>query len=1326
MKQAQYSYSATLARDTVAYCTLLRSQLLVNQRHLIDKILARYSSEYVVYRELMQNADDACAKGVEIVFETASPNSHETTPDLSAKITRIIFKNNGIDFRQEDWGRLKKIAEGNPDETKIGAFGVGFYSLFSICEEPFISSGKECMAFYWREDQLFTKQAPILEKEQQEDRWTTFLLILREPMDMLNMDTFGSFIARSLGFTSKLCNVTVYLNHHQLLNINKTIRESRPMTIPNSMQTTSPLKMFTLKSADLQNVQMDATQLMISEQTREIRTIESQVFLRTASGKLDVNVSEKDAAEMERTTKKYPPKQTTLQLQYHGHDEAESKAPTDNKAIFKDLLPFPEQGRIFIGFPTHQTTGFCGHIAGRFIPTVERENLDFVVKCLRDWNHELLSMAGLLSRMVYEDELAQIGLLYSDNILSRRNSDATEDESTARSRERLENRALHALKAFRLHPSIPEPLVGSYIDAYFFKMSMLGISVLSSHGVKELDKVRIPDSTMSTFLKNLPILPISVYLGSREFMNKLEIAGKVQRISFRDVLGELESRTLTRTQMVAMLRWWVDHKSKYIVSDADTKAFLQTALVPSGNSTRPLSTFKWFVNPALGPVHMPLPPETLPYNITNTFREPELLEISSSWQQLSLHEWTTYIVKGPDFETSPEFAEEVLHVLSRGWSQIPNVSRKAIVSLLEVKKCIPTKFGMRIPKETYLKTVTLFSDLPVMEFREQPLDALLLAMGARQSVELQLVFGRLVNVGSWDHMQLVKYLTSIRRTLSPREINELRATPIFPKAGQSRALSTPQPANRHIASALYAPTETNISLGLPVIEWKGGWRETSDEAELLFDLGLEELPRMKDLLVLAAYPNEQVIRAAALQYFFDNFNILYAEQYDSSINVAFLPITDDHSSRTPLECFSNKNCSIMGFPILRQDLRVHAALLGIQENPSSDILLEKLLISPPQTRTKARQTFEYLHSVQGNFLTEEWTTLGTTKFIPLDDTGKSMVDPQSCYFFKKDSPYHRDLLITVDFGPTANLFLKACGVKDEPSPTDLAQLVARSPEKFLHHEGVHRYKSILRQIATHLHVIKPNESLLDEMKKSPFLLAEKMIDDGAAAFSSASETTMDNGQGVVGSTSLDEQDENMGQIQYRLARASDISLVDDTVLQQIFTPLCAPMEELLESLYESLGSAWISKQVKDTHKPVGEFKKTDRSYALQARIVERAPLLLNGHPASRLHFKLDWLTTKLMVLEVPEIQLRRKFVPTGVTKSEGTTACIVQDDKGVHYLLVTEQVDTDYFDIADALAKLLLKKKKLNDSIWWTNLLSSTLQNLKRKGFQVDRILNAK
>ena len=32
---------------------------------------------------------------------------------------RIIFKNNGFAFRPEDWDRLKRIADGNPDEQKV-------------------------------------------------------------------------------------------------------------------------------------------------------------------------------------------------------------------------------------------------------------------------------------------------------------------------------------------------------------------------------------------------------------------------------------------------------------------------------------------------------------------------------------------------------------------------------------------------------------------------------------------------------------------------------------------------------------------------------------------------------------------------------------------------------------------------------------------------------------------------------------------------------------------------------------------------------------------------------------------------------------------------------------------------------------------------------------------------------------------------------------------------------------------------------------------------------------------------------------------------------
>ena len=145
-----------------------------------------------------------------------------------------------------------------------------------------VSSGKECMAFYWRNDQLYAKRAVIPDEDNQKDGWTTFLLDLREPIDMLSMDEFGPFLARSLGFTGNLRDISVYLDHHRLLNISKKMREPRPMTLPKTMYMTSPQKIFTLKSVDLQSMQLDATRMEVSRWTREVSTSVTTIFLRTA------------------------------------------------------------------------------------------------------------------------------------------------------------------------------------------------------------------------------------------------------------------------------------------------------------------------------------------------------------------------------------------------------------------------------------------------------------------------------------------------------------------------------------------------------------------------------------------------------------------------------------------------------------------------------------------------------------------------------------------------------------------------------------------------------------------------------------------------------------------------------------------------------------------------------------------------------------------------------------------------------------------------------------------------------------------------------------
>ncbi|THH14700.1 hypothetical protein EUX98_g9575, partial [Antrodiella citrinella] len=78
----------------------------VNQRALIDKVLARYSGEFTVFRELLQNSSDAASKRVEIHFETEAYLAHKNSengegpsgewklPDLkTTKVHQWSFKN---------------------------------------------------------------------------------------------------------------------------------------------------------------------------------------------------------------------------------------------------------------------------------------------------------------------------------------------------------------------------------------------------------------------------------------------------------------------------------------------------------------------------------------------------------------------------------------------------------------------------------------------------------------------------------------------------------------------------------------------------------------------------------------------------------------------------------------------------------------------------------------------------------------------------------------------------------------------------------------------------------------------------------------------------------------------------------------------------------------------------------------------------------------------------------------------------------------------------------------------------------------------------------
>ena len=144
-----------------------------------------------------------------------------------------------------------------------------------------------------------------------------------------------------------------------------------------------------------------------------------------------------------------------------------------------------------------------------------------------------------------------------------------------------------------------------------------------------------------------------------------------------------------------------------------------------------------------------------------------------------------------------------------------------------------------------------------------------------------------------------------------------------------------------------------------------------------------------------------------------------------------------------------------------------------------------------------------------------------------------------------------DYFLYVDFGEKANRFLRSCGVKDYPSPSEMAELLVKSSSEFLSSgDDIEKYFGILRIISGNFHMIQHNTSLLSQMKKTPFLLGLKK-----QAGNSQNKMSEEGGK----------SDEEPNK--YKLAVAKDIFINDHTVYQRVFNVLTVPRDDL-ENFYE--------------------------------------------------------------------------------------------------------------------------------------------------------------
>lgn len=688
----------------------------VNTRALIDKVLARYSGEWTTLRELIQNAADASAKKVVIKFDTlpSSTVPVPTTADESDRLkhvllhhtlARLVVTNDGESFGENDWSRLKRIAEGNPDETKIGAFGVGFYSVFADCENPFVSSGDQTMAFYWKGNSLFTRRGRL--PNQQTTRETAFVLDYRSTTSPVpNLLSICQFLATSLTFVG-LEYIELWLDQWNLITLNKKMAPSADISIPAEINPKTKGGLMKIIGVEYQNAQIDAKwmnvvgwsrvadspqqnsqQAVDSAPTQSLRsffsrltgtatstsvaskraakaeeavqraiaedlagTSQATVFLRISTVNVQTYCSKTLSAELERATKKPPPKHTKIAILTSSYDESSQTTVSGTGSakageIFASVLP-TKNGRIFIGFPTAQTTGLLAHIsAPSVIPTVERESIDLNARWVRDWNLEMLRVAGIACRVAYNGEMHELKTRLQRQMTTSGNKKVTKDDLAS-----IMPAAVHAFKQYTCQESTPSLQVGQIVEEAFWTCNQkASISIVSTRGVLPSNEVRLASEDLS-FVDGIPVIPEEVVEKNFAFLNKLQEFGLLSEITAQDIKKELESKALDEGQLVELLKWAArkladDQLDNSIVNsmfDGTVGTLDEKLAAMYPGPVLLLGSIDTFPNVAKIPPELPMPPTTIPFRFVKGMPKNQLEAFG--WSELQLVPWLRYLIE---------------------------------------------------------------------------------------------------------------------------------------------------------------------------------------------------------------------------------------------------------------------------------------------------------------------------------------------------------------------------------------------------------------------------------------------------------------------------------------------------------------------------------------------------------------------------------------------------------------------------------------------------------------------------------------------------------
>lgn len=1387
----------------------------VDTRGLISKVLARYSGKWWVFtmlsldtrmtliysyrtvlREMIQNAADASATKVTIKFETLpsttipSPSTTDPTEQLKHTVSnhtlrRLLISNNGTPFSEKDWARLKRIADGNPDETKIGAFGVGFYSVFDDCEEPFVSSGSQAMAFYWKGHALLTRR---LDLGQTSNKETTFVLDYRNDSSPVpSLLQLCQFLSSSLTFVA-LEEIELWLDDWNLLRLCKKTAPGINVPIPKDIDTKTAEGLMKITGITQEIAQVDAAWMRIVEwnpnasifrldnlkdTTSSLRSFFSKftgqggsentaqpqkserpeepsnmasmtkatVFLHINTASIHPSINTSLSKELERATRKPPPKRASIAILTPSYDaNIATGASASQSEILASILP-SKSGRVFIGFPTQQTTGLNAHVsAPSVIPTVERESIDLNTRYISKWNLEMLRAVGVVCRIAWSAEMTTI----KSKLASKVGSSKIRKDDIAE----VLPEAIHTANQFVFRESTPSPTLGQTIeDAFWMCNNNASIEVLSTCGVIPSHQTRIAPKDLS-FMDSIPALPDEFVLKAKDFVQRLTEFGLVTEITVSDIKRELESNTLRGNQIVEFLTWLARKTTTGQLDKISVQSLLRAAVAndqdEEGKSSRLIvfADIARFLNPQRIPADLPVPLDVMPFRYTRNLGKHDLEALG--FVELQVVPWLRWIVNNAgdrrilsadqDITQSATFAGQVLPALSKQWEALSPTSKQTVIDTIQLQTVIPTKVGMKQPPQTYFASVRLFDDLPTVHGLNGVKEKFLVALGVRKTVELGVIFERLINTPEpgdakglptrrWNHVDLIRYLTSVREDIPPNDIQRLKNTTIC--TAEPRKDSQATSTTRFKISELYEPKDSLRALRLPIIEWPGVYVQSSNEGKFLSMMGLKSHPSGSEVMRLMATSDAQkdtAMKAKSLAYFIKEYHTNGYDSYDiTAVTVPFLPIEGSDSLTTSKKCFTDDGAALFGFHVLRKSLHPQASKLGVKVHPPMSECLQALVLQPPATQSDARVIFKYLAGRATDLSPKEIERVGSSPIIPIvskvqteKGTQTRFVAPRLCYLGDGDD--YRDIFDFVDFGQEANLFLMALGSRREPTKTEIARMLVKEPARIsAAFQSSEKYLMLLRTLAEHLPILKKDKGLFNDMRRARFLLASRDIPHQSAV----------QGKGKLMEGNPEPEDD-LDIKEWNLSAAREIVVVDDFQSFNLFKEhlLAAPQEESLENFYTALGAVPLSSLVEEQSRFGGVAADQTPGAKLHKLILERAILFLHEQPADSIQHGARWLEHSFKVQVVNSISLTRSLKGRRVSHTQKRNAIAERLFNDWRLCVCPEQYDL--YEISQSLVHLILKRPKLHSILTLEMLLKTDLYELRARGYNVQRILKQK